>query len=109
MNTNIWAIVPAAGIGRRFGIELPKQYYELGAKPVIIRALQRLTGVDRISGIGVGLSPDEQIILTMTEIEGRTSPEISQLTGKAAGTIRVTLHRAKQKIAKNLKHLQELK
>tara|TARA_B100000482_G_C12583339_1_gene288731 strand:- start:657 stop:1232 length:576 start_codon:yes stop_codon:yes gene_type:complete len=57
----------------------------------------------------VGLSPDEQIILTMTEIEGRTSPEISQLTGKAAGTIRVTLHRAKQKIAKNLKHLQELK
>jgi len=57
----------------------------------------------------VGLSPDEQIILTMTEIEGRTSPEISQLTGKAAGTIRVTLHRAKQKIAKNLKHLQESK
>ena len=57
----------------------------------------------------VGLSPDEQIILTMTEIEGRTSPEISQLTGKAAGTIRVTLHRAKQKIAKNIKHLQESK
>ena len=53
------------------------------------------------------LSPDEQLILTMAEIEGRTSPEISQLTGKAAGTIRVALHRAKQKIANNLTRLQE--
>ena len=53
------------------------------------------------------LSPDEQLILTMAEIEGRTSPEISQLTGKAAGTIRVALHRAKQKLADNLTRLQE--
>ena len=53
------------------------------------------------------LSPDEQLILTMAEIEGRTSPEISQLTGKAAGTIRVALHRSKQKIANNLTRLQE--
>ena len=55
----------------------------------------------------VDLSPDEQLILTMAEIEGRTSPEISQLTGKAAGTIRVALHRAKHKLADNLTRLQE--
>ncbi|MEN9022203.1 MAG: sigma factor-like helix-turn-helix DNA-binding protein [Verrucomicrobiales bacterium] len=53
------------------------------------------------------LTPDEQLILTMAEIEGRTSPEISQLTGKAAGTIRVALHRAKQKLAENLTYIQE--
>ena len=53
------------------------------------------------------LTPDEQLILTMAEIEGRTSTEISELTGKATGTIRVALHRAKQKLAKNLTRLQE--
>ncbi len=53
------------------------------------------------------LTPDEQLILTMAEIEGCTSPEISELTGKAAGTIRVALHRAKQKLANNLTRLQE--
>ena len=53
------------------------------------------------------LSADEQVILTLSEIEGRTSPEISQLTGKAAGTIRVILHRAKQKLADALFNLQE--
>ena len=55
----------------------------------------------------VDLTPDEQVILTMAEIEGRTSPEIGQLTGKAAGTIRVTLHRAKKKLTDNLIRLQE--
>ena len=53
------------------------------------------------------LTPDEQLILSMAEIEGRTSPEISQLTGKPAGTIRVALHRAKQKLAANLKRLKK--
>jgi RNA polymerase sigma-70 factor (ECF subfamily) len=53
------------------------------------------------------LTPDEQLILTMAKIEGRTSTEISELTGKAAGTIRVALHRAKQKLAKKLTRLQE--
>ena len=78
MNTNIWAIVPAAGIGRRFGSELPKQYYELGAKPVIIRTLQRLTGVDRISGIGVGLSPDDTTW-------GRIAPDLPEMVWSFAG------------------------
>ena len=59
MNTKIWAIVPAAGIGIRFGSEMPKQYYELAAKPIIIRTLQRLGDVGRISGIGVGISPHD--------------------------------------------------
>ena len=78
MNTNIWAIVPAAGKGRRFGSELPKQYYELGAKPVIIRTLQRLTGVDRISGIGVGLSPDDTTW-------GRIAPDLPEMVWSFAG------------------------
>ena len=53
----------------------------------------------------VDLTPFQQLILTMAEIEGRTSKEIGQLTGKGAGAIRVALHRAKQKLADNLLRL----
>ena len=55
----------------------------------------------------VDLTPFQQLILTMAEIEGRTSKEIGQLTGKGAGAIRVALHRAKQKLADNLLRLQD--
>jgi len=56
VNKRIWAIVPAAGIGARFGSDLPKQYYELAAIPIILRTLQRLDAVSRVSGIGVGIA-----------------------------------------------------
>ena len=72
---------------------------------------RRLDPGPRDDGVGYllmgELSADEQVILTLAEIEGRTSPEISKLTGKAAGTIRVTLHRAKQKLADALFNRQE--
>ena len=55
----------------------------------------------------VDLTPFQQLILTMAEIEGRTSKEIGQLTGKGAGAIRVAVHRAKQKLADNLLRLQD--
>ena len=37
-----WAIVPAAGIGQRFGCDLPKQYAQLGGREVILHSLQAL-------------------------------------------------------------------
>lgn len=37
-----WIVVPAAGTGRRFGGEVPKQYLDLGGMPVIQRTLRRL-------------------------------------------------------------------
>ena len=45
---------------------MPKQYYELAAKPILIRTLQRLGDVDRISGIGVGISPHDTTWATVT-------------------------------------------
>ena len=37
-----WAIVPAAGLGTRFGGELPKQYLEVEGEPLITHALRAL-------------------------------------------------------------------
>lgn len=39
---NVGVIVPAAGSGRRFGGQIPKQYRELAGVPVIVRTVQML-------------------------------------------------------------------
>ena len=39
---NYWFVVPAAGTGRRFGSDIPKQYLEIAGKKVIERTLERL-------------------------------------------------------------------
>ena len=59
MKSRIWAIVPAAGAGTRFGSDLPKQYHTLAGEEVILQTLRRLNAVTRISGIGVGLAVDD--------------------------------------------------
>ena len=61
MKSRIWAIVPAAGAGTRFGSDLPKQYHTLAGEEVILRTLRRLNAVTRISGIGVGLAVDDPV------------------------------------------------
>ena len=38
----IWAVLPAAGRGSRFGGERPKQYLEVAGRPLIAHALDAL-------------------------------------------------------------------
>ena len=56
----IWAILPAAGIGRRFGSALPKQYLNLCGIPVILHAITRLLELQEIEKVIVSLHPDDQ-------------------------------------------------
>jgi len=42
MSENYWAIVPAAGIGKRMGSDMPKQYLKLGNKTILQHTLERL-------------------------------------------------------------------
>ena len=39
---NSWIVVPAAGVGHRFGGDIPKQYQQLLGKTVIEHTLERL-------------------------------------------------------------------
>jgi len=43
---NSWIIVPAAGVGSRFGGDMPKQYQLLHGKPIIEHTLERLLAVN---------------------------------------------------------------
>jgi 2-C-methyl-D-erythritol 4-phosphate cytidylyltransferase len=55
----IWVVVPAAGSGRRFGAERPKQYADVDGLPLLHWTLTRLAQVQRVRGLMVVLSPDD--------------------------------------------------
>lgn len=59
MSLAFWAIVPAAGVGKRMGTEVPKQYLEVGGKPVLQHTLERLLSVETIAGINVALGEED--------------------------------------------------
>lgn len=55
----IWALIPAAGHGKRMDEGMPKQYRLLDGWPVILHTLDRLARHPRISGFTVCLAPDD--------------------------------------------------
>ena len=55
--SDVWAVVPAAGIGRRFGSDRPKQYVALGARSVIAHVVGKLAAVHGVAGIVAAVSP----------------------------------------------------
>lgn len=56
----LWAVVPAAGIGRRMGAELPKQYLQIGGRTVLEHTLTALAGVDALAGAVVAVAADDR-------------------------------------------------
>lgn len=56
MESRIWAIVPAAGVGARMQANVPKQYLPLAGKTVIEVTLNKLLSVPGLAGCIVALS-----------------------------------------------------
>ena len=54
-----WAVVPAAGQGRRFGGETPKQYLALAGRPLIEHSLRAVLSHDDVDGVMVALAADD--------------------------------------------------
>ncbi|HVV69379.1 MAG TPA: 2-C-methyl-D-erythritol 4-phosphate cytidylyltransferase [Gammaproteobacteria bacterium] len=50
---NIWGVLPAAGIGRRMGYEIPKQYLIVQGKSILQHSLQCLLSHPRINKVAV--------------------------------------------------------
>ena len=59
MSDRFFALVPAAGVGSRFGSQIPKQYTEIAGQAVLLHTLQRLLACDALAGVAVVLSPDD--------------------------------------------------
>ena len=62
----IWAVVPAAGIGKRMQSAIPKQYLKLIDRPVIEHSINRLLAVDEVKGVVVALQEDDPYWPTIT-------------------------------------------
>jgi len=56
-NIQIHVLVPAAGLGQRFGGPIPKQYMKLSGQPIIQRSLERLLEV--VDQVTVAISNDD--------------------------------------------------
>ena len=67
-----WALIPAAGVGRRMGTDIPKQYLPLGGKTVLEHSLDALTAHPAIDGLVLVLgAEDPRAALFPDQIQGK--------------------------------------
>lgn len=59
INHAIWAVVPAAGVGRRMQSNVPKQYLELNGRPVLEHTVNALLQNEYITGLVIALQRDD--------------------------------------------------
>ncbi|HSJ47405.1 MAG TPA: 2-C-methyl-D-erythritol 4-phosphate cytidylyltransferase [Gammaproteobacteria bacterium] len=69
---NFWALIPAAGVGRRMGTDIPKQYLTLGGRTVLEHTLDALARHPDISGLVLVLGADDPHAATQPErVQGK--------------------------------------
>ncbi|MEO8012152.1 MAG: 2-C-methyl-D-erythritol 4-phosphate cytidylyltransferase [Dokdonella sp.] len=67
----LWCVVPAAGRGKRFGAELPKQYVSIAGKSLLRWTLERLAAHPRIAGLVVVLSAEDTQWIDLCTLAGK--------------------------------------
>ena len=77
----IWAVVPAAGIGSRFGGDVPKQYLEVAGEPLLAHTLRALLAHPGVAGAVVVLAQDDPRWPGWSELEGK--PVLACVGGEA--------------------------
>ncbi|MGE0081276.1 MAG: 2-C-methyl-D-erythritol 4-phosphate cytidylyltransferase [Thiohalomonadaceae bacterium] len=76
-----FAVVPAAGVGRRMGTDIPKQYLPLAGRTVIEHTLARITAHPRITATVVAVSRGDDY---WPEVAVRLNTAALQVTGGGA-------------------------
>jgi 2-C-methyl-D-erythritol 4-phosphate cytidylyltransferase len=67
----LWVVIPAAGIGSRFGDRIPKQFHQLEGKSVIEWALRPFADRTDITGIVVAVTDEENCSFNDWQIDPR--------------------------------------
>lgn len=76
--TGMTAVVPAAGVGKRMGSTVPKQYLKLAGKTVLEHSLARLLAHDAIERVVVAVSPEDQWFASLSLAE---DPRVLRVDG----------------------------
>ena len=61
----VWAIMPAAGIGKRMQAKVPKQYLNVNGRPIIATSLGRIGALKYVNQIIVMLNPEDRVWPTL--------------------------------------------
>lgn len=94
----IWALVPAAGSGRRFGGDVPKQYLHAAGKPLIGHALEALLAHPQMDGVVVALAADDPHWPGWTTLHGK--PVVTCVGGvERADSVLAALHALPESVA----------
>lgn len=59
IKTKYWLIIPAAGVGQRFGANIPKQYISLNGKPVLEHTIAKFLYHVRIEKIVIAIDAND--------------------------------------------------
>jgi len=87
----LWCVVPAAGAGRRFGADIPKQYLPLAGKPMIEYTLDRLAACREVVGLMVVLADGDAYWPGITSVRGkpvRTATGAAERSGSVLSGLR---------------------
>ena len=58
-SSRVGVVIPAGGRGTRFGTDIPKQYFELGGIPILIRTVQTALLVDGLCSLVITVQSQE--------------------------------------------------
>ncbi len=75
-SAKFWALVPAAGAGRRMGADIPKQYLPLAGKTVLEITLDKLHSIPGLHGVVVALAKEDAHFATLAG-----SQRVTQVVG----------------------------
>ena len=78
----VYVLVPAAGLGRRMGASLNKQYLTLADRPILAHTLGLFDGHPRVAGVYV-ISPEDEIPFCRREVVERYG--FAKVLGLVAG------------------------
>lgn len=67
----LWAVVPAAGRGARFGGEVPKQYLDVAGEPLLAHTLRALLAHPNVQGAVVVLAAEDARWPGWSELSGK--------------------------------------
>jgi 2-C-methyl-D-erythritol 4-phosphate cytidylyltransferase len=80
VTASVWAVVPAAGSGKRMAAEIPKQYLLLDGLPILEQTLRALLACPDIRGVVVVLDPSDR---RADSIESLADPRVMTAVGGA--------------------------
>lgn len=55
-----WVVIPAAGVGKRMGVDIPKQYISVNAKTILEHTIDCFINRDEIEGVVVAISSEDE-------------------------------------------------